>query len=95
MFKMDDLQIEWRKLELEQQAIKLQYPTIPDFDITKRIVTARALGVEPITDNGYDMVQALITMLEKDTNQGKMNLKKKVQVTIQCLNVLKGEFVRK
>ena len=89
---MDDaLEIEWRKLELEQKAIKLEYPTDPDFDITKRIVTARVLGVEPLSDNGFDMVQSLIKMLETDTQNGKMNLKKKVQVTIQNLKVLTGE----
>ena len=89
---MDDaLEIEWRKLELEQKAIKLEYPTVPDFDITKRIVTARVLGVEPLSDNGFDMVQSLIKMLETDTQNGKMNLKKKVQVTIQNLKVLTGE----
>ena len=79
-----------KEIELEQKAIKLQYPTMPDFDITKRIVTARVLGVEPVSDNGFDMIQALIKMLETDTQSGKMNLKKKVRVTIECLKVLTG-----
>jgi len=89
-FHSKEIEIELKKIELEQKAIKLEYPTIPDFAITKRIVTARALGVEPISDNGYDMIQALIKMLETPTQTGKMNLKKKVRVTIECLKVLRG-----
>ncbi len=81
---------EYKGVELEYKAQLMKYPLIPTLKQLEAVSRARAVGVDPLSDSAYELVETLIKMLEAPYTKGKLSQSNKIAYTINTLSHLLG-----